>query len=471
MITSIINKELKETFREGRFRLLAFITLLLLFTTLLVSYQQYRQEKTAQEAASVEERHVWENQPEKNPHGAAHFGVYLFKPVYPLSFIEPGIQSYTGSILYLEAHKRNSEQFNPAQDQTELARFGNLTPAFVLSYLVPLLIILLGFSGFGREKENGTLKMLAAQGTQKWKLAIGKWIGVFIPVCMLLLPFFAIALFLLSGLNGFSAISFLGFTAVYLLYYAIITNVTLIFSVLFKKTGTAFIASLLFWMVTTILLPRIVGNVAEKKYPIPTQEQIVKEIAEMNKTRGGNIHDLNGDMYKHLVDSLLKKYGVDSVPQLPVNMAGIRLDIGEQMDTKNYDTIYNKVRKQFAGQQQSYNNLGYVSPFLSCRQLALAVAQTDNKAQWHFTDAGEQYRRLFVNKLNRYIAYESKRQEAFTNFNAGREVWKTIPPFAYNRPGFSETMRGTAPQWTAMFLWLIATSALFFFFTRKLKVQ
>lgn len=469
MISTIIIKELRETFREGRFRLMLIITLMLLASTLLVSYQQYRNQNAVHESAAAAERHVWENQPEKNPHGAAHFGVYLFKPVQPLSFIEPGVQSYTGSTLYLEAHKRNSEQFNPAQDQTELIRFGDLTPAFVLSYLIPMLILLLSFPAFTKERDNGTLKILAAQGVPGWKLAIGKWMGIYITTMLMLLPFFIAVLILLTGMKRFSFGSFFTFAGCYLLYYAVLVNTGLLFSALFKKGGAAFIASLLFWIVITILLPRIAGNLAER-HPIPTQEEIVRQIGEMNKSRGGNIHDLSGEMYKQLVDSLLRMYNVDSVSQLPINMAGIRLDIGEQMDTRNYDSVYSIVRKQFAKQQRIYNSFAFASPFLSSRMLTLAAAQTDNKAQWHFTDAGEQYRRVFVNKLNRFIAYESGKQEAFTSFNAGKEVWKTIPEFAYQPQSFSEMMAGTFPQWAALLLWWGLSFAFLICFTAKLKV-
>ena len=71
---TIIQKELIELFREGRFRILASITAWLLFTSLWISYRQYKDLQATHAAATAEERHTWENQPEKNPHGAAHFG-------------------------------------------------------------------------------------------------------------------------------------------------------------------------------------------------------------------------------------------------------------------------------------------------------------------------------------------------------------------------------------------------------------
>ncbi len=309
-----------------------------------------------------------------------------------------------------------------------------------------------------------------SQGLSSWRLLAGKWLGLFIPVLLLVTPFLIIALILLSGIKGFSLYSLLTLFVTYFLWYAIIINITLLFSTYFTKSSTVFISCLLFWIVTTILIPRLATNISNSSYPILTQEQIVKKIDELNKSRGGNIHDLSGDMYKKLIDSLLNKYGVDSVSQLPVNMAGIRLDIGEQMDTRNFDMIYKEVKSQLAGQQQVYTVASFFSPYIATKDLSMAVAQTDNKAQWHFADAGEQYRREFVNKLNRYIAYESKKQEAFTNFKAAATVWKSIPGFNYNQLSWSEALKGTLPQWLCLFLWLVFSTGLLFFFQFKIKI-
>ena len=111
------------------------------------------------------------------------------------------------------------------------------------------------------------------------------------------------------------------------------------------------------------------------------------------------------------------------------------------------------------------------SPYIALKDLAMAAAQTNNKAQWHFADAGEQYRREFVNKLNRYIAFESKKQEAFTNFQAATTVWKSIPEFVYHHPSLSEALKGTVPQWLCLFLWLVCTTGLLFLLHIKIKIQ
>jgi ABC-2 type transport system permease protein len=58
--------------------------------------------------------------------------VYAFKPRLPLSFVDTGMDSFTGAAIWGEAHYQNPSRFRPAEDGTALQRFGELTAALVL---------------------------------------------------------------------------------------------------------------------------------------------------------------------------------------------------------------------------------------------------------------------------------------------------------------------------------------------------
>ena len=132
MILKTFNKEIKELLRDGRVRLSFVIVLLLLAVAILISSKQYQNTNELYKNATATERALWDNQGEKNPHSAAHFGTYAFKPKYPLSLVDQGVDKYAGTSIFLEAHNRNEAQFSAAADQTGLARFGDLTPDFIL---------------------------------------------------------------------------------------------------------------------------------------------------------------------------------------------------------------------------------------------------------------------------------------------------------------------------------------------------
>lgn len=469
MLWVIISKELKEIFRDGRFKLLSAILTILLAVSSWVSYNHQQQLRELHRQAQQIERKVWEGQESKNPHGAAHFGLYVFKPVYPLSIIDPGIDRYIGVMQFLEAHKRNHEQFSTVQEQTELARFADLTPAFVLLFLVPLLFVVLGYNSVTREKENGTLKQLLSQGVSVFTILTGKWIGIMAAVAAFLLPVLLVTGTLISQWEHFYWSVFICFVAAYFIYYAVVTGVTVIISGIVKKSGMSFLGGLLFWIVTTVLLPRVISNVANDRAPLLSNEQIIAWVNAMNSSRGGNIHDLSGDMYKNLVDSLLKKYKVDSVSQLPVNMAGIRLDAGEQMDTRNFEVVYDSMFHQLQKQQEWLDRAAIISPFLLTQDISMHLAQTDNENHRHFADAGEVYRRDLVNRMNRHIAYDSKIQESFTQFDAPESLWKSVPEFQYTSLTAAHAFSLSRPSIFILAVWLLAVMSGLFITSRNLK--
>ena len=39
-----------------------------------------------------------------------------FKPHLPLSFIDPGLDPYTGSVIWVEAHYQNPARFRPSEE-------------------------------------------------------------------------------------------------------------------------------------------------------------------------------------------------------------------------------------------------------------------------------------------------------------------------------------------------------------------
>ena len=173
MILRIARKELLDMLRDGRFRVLAGLVPVVSVVSLGAGWKAYAdlaaQHRTAQQAT----REQWLTQPKKNPHSAAHYGVYAFKPASPLAMVDTGIDPYVGVAVWLEAHKQNEMKYRPAQDRTAVQRFGSMTGAEVLQVLVPLFIVLMAFSAFAGEREQGTLRQLLSVGARPRDLALG----------------------------------------------------------------------------------------------------------------------------------------------------------------------------------------------------------------------------------------------------------------------------------------------------------
>ena len=178
MIARIARKEWLDLARDGRFRTTAAIVMVLLVAALAAGWRHHSEVRRQHDSAARATRTQWLNQGSKNPHSAAHYGVYAFKPRTQLSMVDSGVDPYLGVAAWLEAHKQNEFKYRPAQDRTALQRFGEMTAAEVLQLLVPLLIVLLTFGAFAAERESGTLRQLASLGVPLQRLAAGKALGI-----------------------------------------------------------------------------------------------------------------------------------------------------------------------------------------------------------------------------------------------------------------------------------------------------
>src|SRR5262249_5721137 len=115
-------------------------------------------------------------------------GMHVFKPEPPLAILDPGIEPFIGSTVWLQAHRQSEVKFRPAQDATGLQRFGSLSPAWVLQILFPLLIVILGSNAMSGERERGTLRQLLSLGVPTRNLLLGKTLALASCVAALIAP-------------------------------------------------------------------------------------------------------------------------------------------------------------------------------------------------------------------------------------------------------------------------------------------
>ncbi len=468
MIRNTFRKELKELIRNGRIKIAFGIVVLLLAIATWISGKQYRSVNEQYATAKTAERSIWDNQGEKNPHSAAHYGTYAFKPKYPLSLIDHGVDKYAGSSIFLEAHKRNEAQFSMASDQTGLARFGDLTPDFILLFIIPLLIVLLGYNAFTKEREMGTLLLLKSQGTTIWKLIFGKWLALFTPIFLITLAAFTIAGAILSNLKDFGVFKWgnLGILClVYLCYYIIFINLVLLISSKVKKSGVALVLSLGIWIVACLAIPKAASNIAEGKHPYPTRQEFAANILK-DKKEGLDGHDPWNKQAKLLEQEVLKEHGVDSLHQLPFNFDAYRMQKGEEHNAEVYFKHYNYLKTQFESQSKVYRSLAALSPFLPTRFLSMAVAKTDYNTHWDFADTAEKYRIDVQAFLNNDFAQNSAYGD--WSYKANEATWKQLPAFQYTPLEINEILSRNASNLVLLGFWLLVSFGFLFLTIKKL---
>lgn len=465
---NIIFKELKELIRDGRFKISMIITFVLLIIAGVTGFDQYKTTNEQYKTSVQKERGIWDSQEAKNPHSAAHYGTYAFKPKFALSLFDPGITTYTGNSIFLEAHKRNEAAYSEATDQTSLTRFGTLSINFVLLYLFPLVLILIGYNTFSKEKELSTFTLLKSQGVNPIKLAFGKWFSILIPVAIISCIVFLIIGIVLSNLGDFAYFSWSSLLVLfvsYLLYYMIITSVTVLVSMLTKNSGMSLVTCLSLWVLFSFITPKVATNISNKNNPYPTKQQFQADIIE-DKKKGLDGHNPWNEEAKKLEAETLKKYGVDSLSQLPFNYDGLRMQKGEEHQAKVYAKHYDELKDIFKKQHNTYQTLAFISPFIPARFLSMNISNTSYLTHWNFSDAAEKYRIATQKFLNDNFKDNSKTGD--WGYKASTDELKKLPKFEYRPPTLSKILDQNTGNFILLFVWFLIPTLVIIILSKKI---
>lgn len=474
----IARKELRESLRDGRVRWLAATLLLLLAVGVAVGWHDARAERRAIESARSAERATWLDQGERNPHSAAHFGHYAFKPRPMLAALDRGIDDYLGRAIWLEAHWQDPFALRPAEDRTAVQRFGQLTAAFTLQVLAPLFVVLLGFAAVAGERERGTLRQLASLGLEARTLAAGKALGLGAALAVVLLPAALVALLLAvssgalsegpgGGLDAPSLGGTVVLVAVYGVYLAIVLGLVLAVSARAETARTSLVVLLGLWMMATLIVPRLVADLGERLYPIPTPRAFNDAIAD-DQAQGLDGRGSAAERRQALQERVLAEHGVATLEELPINFAGLALQDSEEHANLVFDKHYGELWRLYGGQERVHLWGSVLSPMLAVRALSMAIAGTDIDRHRHFADAAESHRRELVKFLNEDMIHHAG-ADGF-GYLADHQLWHAAPVFDYEPPTLGTVLARQLPAFAALAAWLLAAVALATLAVRRLRV-
>jgi ABC-2 type transport system permease protein len=458
-----------EMVRDGRFRVAGAILFALLAGALLLGWQHYREVSAQHSAAQKGTREQWLNQGKKNPHSAAHYGFYAFKPRMPLMMVDQGTNPYTGVAVWLEAHKQNEFKYRPAQDATAVERLGELTGASVLQLLIPLLIILLAFSTFSGERELGTLRQLLSLGVKRSDLARGKALGVAGALSLLLLPATVIGVIALTAASSraemLASVPRMAWMMLgYIIYFLIFIAISLTVSALAPSSRSALTILAGFWILNGLIAPRAASDIAKAVRPTPSAFEFSHKMELALKGFG---HDSSEERTKRLEADLIRKYKVDRIEDLPVNFNGIRLQDGEEHGNQVFDKAYAELWNTFSEQGKVHLVLGAIAPSLAIRSASMGFAGADFPQHMHFASAAEEYRRTIQRTMNNDLVQNASNTGTYF---AGDDLWRRVPPFEYTAPGVGWVLSRQISSLGTLAAWSIVAAAVALWACGKVRV-
>ena len=457
MIKRIVYKEFVEAWRDGRFRVAAVIIIGLLTTALAAGMVGASRQTRERLEAVTADRVEWLAQGARNPHSAAHFGRYAFKPVTGFAFFDAGLDRYTGVAVWLEAHFQDTFRHRPIEDATALQRFAEMTAASLLQQLAPLFIVLFAFGQFAAEREHGLLRQLLSTGIPPQQLFLGKLggsalflAGVFVPAAVL----GALTLVASQGheaaLRSPDRVAWLA--AAYIAYLGTILVIALGVSASMRSARAALLMLLALWAFGCLLVPRLAADIAARVAPSPSYEAFWHAIEhDIKEGFQGSGNEAVRD--RTLRARVLAEYGVPTIEQLPVSFEGLSLQAMEDFSNRVYDFHYRRLWDSFNRQERVQEMVGLLSPVMGVRAVSMGMAGTDLAHFRHFSDAAEAYRRTMVRRLN--VEFRDKAgPESYAYVDDG-SLWSTVPDFSYSPPDTRWILAQQRRPLASILVWLV----------------
>ena len=403
---------------------------LALLTSLFLGSKQIQQQSSTYKTAKDHVRSQWEGIKEMNPHSAAHYGTYVFKPSNLLSSLDEGVNSVTGNVLRVEGHVQNEIVHSEASQMLTASKFGKLKSSLLLQFIVPLLLIFLAFHSVSSEKQSGRLKLLILQGAKPFSLVIAKTIAVWLyGLVLLVLVILIYAILNLNSLNSEILLRTGLFFLSYALYYFILSGLTIYFSVRWQNATIALTSMLGIWILWTIFFPNILMSSVEKWHPLPSRDEFKTAMRE-DRSKGIDGHNPSDERGEELKAKVLKEYGVDSISQLPINYDGIRMQADEDYGNIVWDKHFGNLRKVQAKQKKSFQIGGIVNPFIALQNTSMGFAGNDNLHHQEFLVQVEHYRRDLIKQLNDKHAYGGSKSGDW-GWKADNSFFKSVSDFNY----------------------------------------
>lgn len=454
---STLRKELLIYLRDGRVGLLLLaLGGLFLAAALMTGWQQESYRRAAVQAAQSEYAR-WLGQPKKFAHSAAHYGMWAFKTPTVLAGMDPGITAHVGSAVWMEAHQQNELLYRPAQDAGVSEHFGALSPAVVIGTFAPLLMLLMGFGAVARERETGTWTLSLVQGQGVRTLVLAKAVVLGGLAWLALMPGLAVILAFLHAAGPPGADTWLRFS-LWLLgataYVAVVALLVVALSLRVRGAARVLGIGLAVWVLAVVLVPRFANGMAASVAPLQTQQTFSRDLkatlAEPDTEGARRLDELGR--------RLMQENAVTDAAQLPVNLLGMRIQIGENHGNAIFDSKWSGLFDGIDRQRRLAHTAGLVSPAIAFHALSQMATGSDFTQHRAFIVQAEDHRRMMQRAMNAEI--EQHPDVNGQRYLSDSAVWRSVSAFEFELPRIGSL----SSQWLSSLLviggWLLFAALL-----------
>ena len=247
--------------------------------------------------------------------------------------------------------------------------FGSFDLAFVIVYLLPLLIIAFSYNILSSEKESGSLRLLVAQpiSIRRWmlqKLALRFfWLSLLVIISL-------VAVLLVLGIdfttNLTAFFSLLGLTLAYMLFWFVLAFVV---NLSVGSSARNAVSMLGLWVVLVLLLPSALNQIGNTAYPIPSRTLMINEM-RAKKTEVAERQD-------QILDNFLRdhpEYAINDTTQ--ARSFYHRYMASQGLIREELAPIVDAFESQLTSQQDLVGKFKWLSPALTTQEALNRLAGT-----------------------------------------------------------------------------------------------
>ena len=412
------------------------------------------------------ERARWLGQGEKDPHSAAHYSIFAFKPTPVLAALDPGVEPFVGQAVWLEAHVQNDALYRPQGEASALQRTGLTSPAGLLIGFAPLVAFLLAFTAVAMDRERGTLRLALGAALRPRAIMTSKVLAIWLAlVAVLVAPVTlaaAMASFVLDAFNADALLRLSLWAAAMSLYLALLTAIGVTVSMLAGSVRGALALLFGLWIVLGLALPRWANSAVESARPLPSSQAVKQQLIDEAPSFW-----TAEDAKKHQA-SLLAKYGVSDKRDLKVDLRGAELDLSERHSHEVFDRVLGGFYDRVQDQDRAYAAMGWLSPMAAMQSLSPLLAGSDFAHHRSFIDGAERYRRALVNRMNQDVMAHPLNGEQ-PRHTGGAGLWAQIDEFQHRPPALATAWRDGAAAVFALLGWSALAFAALLLGARRIR--
>ena len=293
--------------------------------------------------------------------------------------------------------------------------FGSFDLAFVIVFLLPLLIIAFSYNVLSAEKESGSLRLLAAQpiGIQNWvlqKLALRFfWLAV-------LVLFALTTVLLVFGINPFAELTlYLGVLGLVLVYILFWFALSFLVNLWIGSSSKNAVAMLGLWVVFVLLVPSVLNQLGNTLYPMPSRTLMINEMrtmkAEVTKRQDEILDNYLRDHPEYALNDTTQQRGFWH-----------RYMASQKLIKKELSPVVNDYEEQLQKQQDWIGRFKWISP-------AIIAQESFNQMAGTSTQDYENYRKQVVDFASTWR--EHFMPFLYNNQNFSQQDYPDLPTFTY----------------------------------------